>query len=80
MDKKDSEQAKRFILSGLRKEMAKTKSEFILELLFNLQANVHDAIQEFKSNRVTQEKAIENMNLKIYKIRNLIKEYMERFG
>lgn len=57
----------------------KTKTEYILDMLFNLQTNVHDAISEFKSNRVSQEKAIENMNKKIYQIRNTIKEYMERF-
>jgi len=58
----------------------KTKTEYILEMLFSLQSNVHDAISEFKSNSVSQEKAIENMNKKIFTIRNTIKEYIERFG
>lgn len=57
----------------------KTKTEYILEMLFSLQSNVHDAISEFKSNRVSQEKAIENMNKKIFAIRNTIIEYIERF-
>ena len=61
------------------KSMAKTDIEIIMDLLFELQGNTHASISEFKSNRVTKEIAIENMNKKLHKIENIIRNYFNRF-
>lgn len=55
----------------------KTDTEKILEMLFNIVAKTHSAIDKFKSNRDTYEKAKENMDVDLKIIINLITDYFK---